>query len=182
MAYSEPDDLLLGDLVVPATIDKGKVVASAAEEIDSKLGFVYALPLRFQTDPPPDPDDWTGLPIHQQLLLKQMNNKLASGRLILMLDLAGEDTSLHAYGLRLVTEATNEMMMIANGTVDLDAVRLAPLDSHPDRAPVVSNHDEESAVEMFEYATMRPGETGSWQPGKAMTQAGAVGMYYGFPD
>lgn len=162
MPYSNADDLLTGDLLISQKVDKGKFVSDAAEEIDSKLGFIYVLPL-------------TGLELHETLLLKQINNKLASGRLILTLDIAGEGTVLHAYGLRLITEAMNDLMLLANGAVQLGAPR-TPLEtgSRPNKTPKVFNHDEESAVDIFESAVMRRGETGTWQPGEVNEESVAV--------
>lgn len=161
MAYSQVDDLLTGDLHISSKVDKQKVIDDAAEEIDSKIGFLYSLPIPF-----------VSLPLHQKLLLKQINNKLASGRLILALDIVGEENSLHAYGLRLVTEATGELMLIANGQVDLDAPRWeTPDDSYTDKTPTIKNRDAESAVDQFENSFMR-GEPSYWTPGE-VTRGGA---------
>lgn len=155
MSYSTVGDLLTGDLHISLKIDKQKFIDDAAEEIDSKIGFLYTLPLPF-----------VSLPKHQQLLLKQINNKLASGRLILTLDIVGEENALHAYGLRLVNEAMGELMLIANGQVDLDAPRLVPADdTYVDKTPAGYNRDAESAVDQFENSFMR-GEPSYWTPGE----------------
>lgn len=149
--------------MISGQLDTGKIVQEAADEIDSRLGFVYKLPL---TPLPPA----GALPEHEVLLLKQINNKLASGRLIMQIAAAGEDRSLHAYGLRLVTEATNDLMLLANGTVELTAVKQPISGSVPDKTPMIFNHDEESAVDMFESAAMRRGEGARWQPGKVASE------------
>lgn len=156
MAYSLVSDLLLGDLAVSVSVNKQKFIDDAAEEIDSKLGFVYELPL-------------SDLPSYQKKLLKLINNKLASGRLILTLAIGGEDTALHAYGLRLVTEATNELMLIANGGVELDATSTATIDTSNDMRPVIHNHDAESAVDIFEASVMR-GQSAYWNPGAVVSR------------
>lgn len=151
MPYSEESDLLTGDLLISSKVDKGKFVNDAAEEIDSKLGFIYVLPL---TPIAPALD----IPVHERLLLKTINNRLASGRLILTLDIADERSTLHAYGLRLVTEALQELMLIANGTVDLTAVRTNPDESTTglgSRSPAITNVDATSAVEAF-YEWAKP--------------------------
>lgn len=145
--------------MISSQLDLGKVVQEAADEMDSRLGFLYKLPLR-------PPAGALALPDYQVLLLKQINNKLASGRLIMQVAIAGEDRSLHAYGLRLVTEATNDLMLLANGEVSLSAVRQPVTEGVPDRTPAIFNHDEESAVDMFESAVMRRGESATWTPGK----------------
>jgi len=171
MTYSTVDDLLTGDLLISQKVDKQKFVQDAADEMDSKLGFLYELPLApCVTDPPPAVP--ATLEPHEILLLKGINNKLASGRLILTLDIAGEETVLHAYGLRLITEAMNDLMLVANGNVLLSACRqemVAGLRSN--RTPLCVNRDEESAQDMFESAVMRRGETAVWQPGEAADEA-----------
>lgn len=164
MAYSTVDDLLLGDLMVSARVDKNKFVNDAAEEIDAKLGFIYVLPL-------------SPLAPHEELLLKQINNKLASGRLILTLDIAGEETVLHAYGLRLITEAINDLMLIANGTVNLSSTMTTGSNLR-DNVPAIFNHDEESAVVMFEQLALR-GEPSYWNPGAVKSRY--QWDYYGQP-
>lgn len=165
--YSTVDDLLTGDILISQKVDKAKFVQEAADEIDSKLGFLYELPLA-PAQPVPAPQTPVPLEEHELLLLKGINNKLASGRLILTLDIAGEQTVLHAYGLRLITEAMNDLMLVANGQVLLSAVRQElSAGRRPDRTPICVNRDEESANDMFEAAVMRRGETARWQPGSA---------------
>lgn len=148
MAYSEVSDLLTGDLMISARIDKQKVVQDAADEIDAKLGWLYQVPVVIEGGP-------SGVNRHQVLLLKQINNKLASGRLILSLHIAGEDNSLHAYGLRLVKEATEELLLIANGTLDLRAPRNENISPTGDRVATIHNHDEESLLLGFEETVLR---------------------------
>lgn len=182
MPYCDDEDLLLGDLRVAGEVDLSRYVRSAAEEIDSKLGVIYKLPLQVspQPDPAPSPNDWTALPEYQQLLLKNINIKLASGRIIMMLAMSEEQANLHAYALRLVTEATAELLLIANGDVVLDAGRRSTDTTVPDRTPSISNHDAESATEMFEYATMRP-EGGYWRPGNPVVGQQTEELYRTFP-
>lgn len=165
MPYSEVADLLIGDLALGPTVDPEKFVIQAGEEMDSKLGYIYELPI-----------DFDALPTHQQLLLKGINNKLASGRLILSIDLAEEGQHLHAYGLRLVNEATNELLMVANGTALLDATRLDPAQDR-DRVPSVKNRDAESAVDMFENHVLR-GEPSYWSPGEVQSRVMSPNWYF----
>lgn len=159
MPYSAVSDLLVGDLLISNKVDKAKFVTDAADEIDSKLGFRYKIPL---TPIPPA----TVLPIHQILLLKGINNKLASGRLILTLDITAEDRSLHAYGLRLVTEAMNDLMLIANGDIDLTVDPLLPANEDDSKVPAIKNFDAESGVDAFYNQVMRE-EPWYWMPGAA---------------
>lgn len=146
MAYSTVADLLIGDLPIGGATNPQAFVDTAAEEMDSKLGWLYATPIA-----------WEGGdgPRHEVLLLKQINNKLASGRLILTLAIAEEGTSLHAYGLRLVTEATTELMLIANGDVDLTATKAESGDVAAQPIPGVRNYDDESLLLGFEENVLR---------------------------
>ena len=160
MAYSAEADLLIGDMMLSGTVDKTKFIDGAAEEIDAKLGFIYKLPLN-------PLDEAVELPLAQRLLLKTINNKLASGELIMAVAIGGEDTALHAYGNRLVQEAKAELLLLANGVVDLSAERLTgETDTATlDRVPGIKNHDEESAVDAFENAFMRS-KPFYWRPGE----------------
>lgn len=158
MAYSEVGDLLIGDMML-GSFDATKYVDDAARDIDSKLGYIYKLPLR-KKDATPGPDAWKDLPDYQVLTLRQMNNKLASGKLILAMAVGQEGTAVHAYGLHLVREATAELMLFANGTVDLAAEQLdgsaadEPLDGSV-RTPTMQVHDNESLLDGFENTVMR---------------------------
>jgi hypothetical protein len=170
LTYSETDDLLLGDIILGAGLDPQKFVDQAAEDIDAKLGWVYELPLKVLVPEgaprPADPDDYTKLPLHEQLLLKGINNKLASGRLILAEAVAGEDNSLNAYGYFLVKEATDELTYLANGEVPLSAVRYVTVEGDVvDKVPTIKNQDEESLLLGFENTVMR-GEPWWSRPGQ----------------
>ncbi len=167
MPYSAVGDLFLGDTILGSGVDPQAFVDGAADEIDSKIGWLYVTPVDLDGDAlamPPIPV----LPRHEALLLKGINNKLASGRLILTLDIAGEGTTLHAYGARLVKEAMDELLLIANGALDLSAPRVAIPDADAvNRSPGVVNLDEESLLIPF-YQTInrnpwyaRPGEARS---------------------
>lgn len=150
MAYSSEDDLLIGDMMLPMGFDKAKYITSATDEINGKLGFVYKLPL----EPLPG---LGSIPDYQTILLKTISNKLASGRLIMDVSAAGERQTIHAYARRLVDEAMNDLMCIANGDIDLSAVRRVPVDAQQDDRMVatVKNQDEESLLLGFENTVLR---------------------------
>lgn len=154
MAYSVVADLLIGDLLISESVDRQKFVDLAAEEIDSKLGWVYELPLR-TVGSTSSSTAWQDLPLHQANILKSINNRLATGRLILTLDIAGEGTQLHAYGWHLVQEALGDLGVIANGDVDLNAERSADLAVAGDKRPAVFQQDEESLLAGWENTVMR---------------------------
>ena len=155
---------MLGDIVVGQGVDRTRFIQQAADDMDAKLGWIYELPLRRQGQtidpqaPVIDPtDDWKNLPTHQVLLLKGINNKLASGRLILTLDIAGEGSTLHAYGWQLVREANAELAVLSNGEVFLAAARITDDQAEHDdsRIPGISQPDSESLVLGFENTVMR---------------------------
>ena len=140
MAYSATTDLLTGDLPLPSYVSPQKFVDDAADEIDSKIGFLYATPVDINAPEIVDP---------VKKLLKRLNNFLASGRLIMMLTQSEEDTRLHAYGYSLVVDAQAALDQIASGEL---VVGLPPADGAPTdvaTAPLIYNQDSESQVEAF---------------------------------
>lgn len=141
MAYSTTADLLTGDLPLPSYISPQKFVDDAADEIDSKIGFLYATPVNINA-----PSVLT--PVKK--LLKRLNNFLATGRLLMAISASQEDERLHAYAYSLVADATASLAAIAAGEVPLD-LPLADPDAadQPVTAPLHYNEDAESAVEAF---------------------------------
>jgi|SRR5690348_1250597 len=114
-AYCASGDLVLGGIPTPAGLDQNKIVADAADEIDSQIGMRYLTPI-----------DTANVPRPVQLLLKRINVALASGRLILAADSNGENQQLHAYGLSLINEAKEALRAIAAGDMFLRAHCLRP--------------------------------------------------------
>lgn len=137
-AYSAVSDLLLGDTVLGSTVDPEKYVQDAADEIDSKVGFMYVTPLNLQTAPRP-----------VQLLLKRINNFLATGRLIMAVASPSEEGGLNAYGRNLVEAASESLDAIAAGKINLEGVQTIADGTALRTAPMVSNIDSESSVEAF---------------------------------
>ncbi len=115
MAYSAESDMLLGDIALPPYLAKSKYVQDAADEMDSKIGFVYATPVDLSTLKRP-----------AQLLLKRLNNFLATGRLILAMNMSEEDNALHAYGKSLVDEANLALEAIRTRDMVLEGAALTP--------------------------------------------------------
>ena len=173
MAYVEETDLLLGELTntLPASISVTEYLAMTQDEIDSKLGVMYVVPV-----------DVDNLPNSQGSLLKSIQRKLTSGRVIMAATVAHSDTTVHGYAIQLVKEALMELMAIANGDVvlvgaervdgggeprgDIDDAEVADPDA---RVPGATNRDDFSAVETFEDNFMRPATLGApvvtWYPG-----------------
>lgn len=157
MPYSREDDLLLGDIPLGARLDRNKFVQDAADEIDSIIGTVYVTPVptTANSEPSAGPPEVTTAR-HSQLLLKRLNNFLATGRLILAIDAGGEDTTLHAYGLRLIEEVLVTLEMIRNGSIVLDGVD--PIDEGDGAlgGPKIFNYDAASGVDAFYERVMVP--------------------------
>lgn len=158
MAYSEVVDLLVGDIVL-GSVDPEKYVNAAADEMDSRIGFVYQLPLP-TVDTTPEP-----LSLQAAAILKNINNKLASGRLIMAQSIGAERHEVHAYGKSLVDEAYAELALVLNGALPL--VGAPPVEGvDTTGGPAIYNRDEVSSVEAYEDEFF--GQYGVWRPGAAV--------------
>lgn len=142
MAYCETADLLIGDLPTSLALAPLKYVNDAADEIDSKIGFVYATPI---------PVEVVGsVPRPVVLLLKRLNAHLATGRMVLAATLISEDKQLNAYGLSLVADCELTISQIAGGQLVLAGVTPGGLNSLPAaHVPLIANLDSESNVAAF---------------------------------
>ncbi len=149
MAYAGTEDLLLGDISLGGAVDPLVWIDRAAEEIDSRLGTRYELPLPITLTP------------HAQLLLKRINAMLATGRMLMAID-GGNDQDLHAYGQDLVQTALGELAMILNGAIDLGGGVL--VDDGQAQGPSIRNQDAYSATAAFEALTFG-GQPATWRPG-----------------
>lgn len=142
MAYCEVIDLLIGDLPTSAALNPQKYVNDAADEIDSKIGFVYTTPI------PIGITDLTPRPV--VLLLKRLNAHLATGRMILAATIIAEDQQLNAYGKTLVGECITTINLIATGQLILIQVSTTGSSAlPPPHVPLIANVDSESSVEAF---------------------------------
>lgn len=142
--YCEESDLLLGDLIVAATVNKYDYINGAADEMNAMIGPRYQLPLNLSAAPA-----WV------TFKLKTINQRLATGRLIQSLAVAHEDTSVNDYGQHLIDSAIKELEQIADGATSMPGLTLEPT-SYRSTAPTVTNHDAISAVDQFEVMFMRP--------------------------
>jgi hypothetical protein len=140
-AYCSTSDLLIGDIPTPDYVNVQKFVDDAADEIDSKIGFVY------ETRVDMTEGGHTSRPA--RLLLKRINAFLASGRLLMSVDTGGEDTQVHAYALKLVNDATEALSLIANGQITLEGAEKIASGSTTDHVPIIYNKDTESNVDAF---------------------------------
>ena len=149
VAYAKPGDLLIGDVTLSSGLSRESFLRDAADEMDSRLGFVYVLPI-------------AGIQPHAITLLKMINARLASGRLLMSIAAPSEDDSVHRYGEWLIKEAYADLMSICNRTIDL--VGATPISDPNPVAASIYNYDEESAIDMFENTVLR-GQPSWWQPG-----------------
>ena len=147
MTYCEVVDLLIGDIPTSAKLDPQKYVNDAADEIDSKIGFVYTTPIPV-FDPTPRP---------VVLLLKRLNAHLATGRMILAATILMEDKILNAYGKTLVADVEASLVLIGTGQLILDGVIPSGLNALPKaHVPLIMNKDSESAVDAFYDRVVNP--------------------------
>lgn len=140
VAYCETTDLLLGQIPTPAGLDLSKIVQDATDEIDSRIGMLYATPVDLGSVEIPRP---------VKLLLKRLNVFIASGRLIMAVTSNTEDDRLHAYGLSLVNDALDALKEIAAGKLILDGVPPIEGTEPVVSVPLIFNEDPESSVEAF---------------------------------
>ena len=151
--YCEVSDLLLGGVLLPGGFNKTEWINSAADEIDSKLGQTYALPIDLS-----QADAFVGT------LLKSINQFLASGRIVLDRAAPGEDSELHAYGRSLIRQAQQELDRIYYGSVVLTGV--PKVEGGRGKAPSIKQRDTYSAVDAFEELVLRGGSPSTWLPGQ----------------
>lgn len=137
-AYCTTDDLLLGNLPVGTTVDPAKYVQDAAEEIDSKIGRIYQTPLILGNLSRPS-----------LLLIQRINKFLATGRILLTLDLPNEESRMHAVAKQYITDASSALAQIVNGDVRLDGAVLINADFSKNAGPLAINNDGGSMVDGF---------------------------------
>jgi hypothetical protein len=161
VAYSEVTDLLLGNIPLPTgerAIKSKNAVDRAADEIDGALGLKYQTPIKS-----------TG-PNQRAItaLMRNVNNWLASGRLIQELTASTQGTEIHAYAASLVNQAWMILNKIIAGEIVLDGVPGNGSSTPPAYGPLISNKDSESNVDAF-YDRVAPPPTypatsQSWPP------------------
>lgn len=142
LTYSTAADLLKGDMPMVARYGDGtKLVEIAADEIDAQIGHLYVTPFVI----PDTPENRPSI-----LLLKKINNFLASGRYILDMALGGEDNLLNAYGMSLVKEAMELLYKICEREIILTGAQFIPKeDVRKFSAAEIRNEDSNSLVEGF---------------------------------
>lgn len=140
--YSTVSDLMIGDVRLgPQYGDGTRFVEMAADDIDSQLGHVYVTPFVI----PDIPENRPSI-----LLLKRINNCLASGRLIMDMALGGEDVNLNAYGLKLYNEGLTLLNELSGSSYLITGAEKLTDDAIRDSTgPQIINEDATSLVEEF---------------------------------
>lgn len=139
MAYSTPEQLLLGNIPQPVGNKSRNAVDRAADEIDGALGFLYQTPIR-STGP------------HQravEALMGNLNNWLATGRLGLELTASTQRVEQHAYFIGLVSQAQQVLAKIISGEIVLEGVPIPGGGTAAVVGPMIYNKDASSNVDDF---------------------------------
>ncbi len=156
ITYSTDADLLIGDITYDTgTTDRFRVIAK--NEIDSKLGWLYVLPL-------------TGITSHITLILQNIESHIATGRLILDRAAGGEDSALQAYGASLLKEGQDDLMMIMSGMLVLTGAQRIASEAAEGNAPSIIEGDMTSGVDAY-YG---------WVSQPAWANRGIYGPYGGY--
>ena len=145
-AYCANSDLLLSsNLPMPTGLDKSKFVQDAADEINVAISNLYKVPVAFLL--PTDQAKYAAT----ITFLKQLNARLATGRLIMAIDAVGQNQSLHAYGLFLLKEVQGILQQIKDREIVLEGAPVTENDPHQYDAPGprIYQKDEVSGVESF---------------------------------
>lgn len=151
--YCTVEDILTGDVRLPAGLDKQKFVQDATDEIDSRIGLLYQTPI--------DVSDTSTVPRPVRLLLKRLAAHLATGRLILAQAAGGERSRVHAYGEMLIKEVCETLDKIQSGATPLLDVPLVDAGGNLGSLPLIANKDAESSVDAFYDRILMPDILGS---------------------
>jgi len=125
------------------------MIRAAADDIDAQIGHIYKTPIEVDDTPRNRPT---------RLLLKKINNLIASGRMLMDMAAAGSDDNTHAYGLFLLREGMDLLRQIQTGEIDLIGADRIEGDGEAvgPAAPSIHNEDDRSLVQAF-YDTGRYG-------------------------
>lgn len=134
MAWATTDDLFVGTLNTSG-IDLQKYLDDAEQEMLVCLSKIYVVPL---------PTDLGAL----AATFKFIQQRLASGRLILDIAISTENTELNAYGAMLIKEGQNELYKIGYSVELTTATKVG--NQGANMAPSISGHDTNSPWTIYE--------------------------------
>jgi len=147
-------DLLLGSIPTPAYIDPVKFIVDTSEEIDVAFSPYYETPIILTL---------TAITKPTILFLKQVNAKLASGRILMASSAGHEDAQVNAYGKYLIDQAFASIYKVCEGDYVLPGViQVAPV-ANDSGGVRIYNEDATSAVEDF-YTRVTTPISESWYP------------------
>lgn len=149
MAYCQTKDLLSGEIPLPSYVNTQQWIDNSADEIDAILGMRYATPIELSENVP---EQRAGAK-----LLKIINARLATGRIIMAAAAGGEDDKVHAYASFLIRDALSTLRSLAKGEPPLPGATENPTDQvdATASAPVVHEHENRSRVDEF-YSLIEP--------------------------
>jgi hypothetical protein len=136
--YSAVTDLLLDDTNITSVIDKTQYVQDATDEIDSQIGFLYATPVDVGT---------VARPV--KLLLKRINNWLATGHILATIYQVDEDGHMNQLAKWYLDQAYSVLKQIVEGQILLPIDPANPGEDEPFNGPHQFNEDSQSQVSAF---------------------------------
>lgn len=153
--YCTVEDLLLGDLRIPPSVDVDAYIQRAARDIDLALGQRYDTPIS-TTNP------------YTVNLLRNVCSDLASAYLIMAQAQGGEDNNVNAYGLFLYNRARNTLDPYRTTETLPGADILGPTTGGGTGPVSIVQEDEESLFAPFKRLT----ENADFYPVAAMWNDG----------
>lgn len=147
--YCKVSDLLISGTRLPQALDPEGAIASAADEIDAQLGYIYKTPF--------DVEENDSAKRQDTLYLKTINKTLASGRIIMAMATAKQDDSTNAYARYLLNLAQTMINKVINGVVELTSAEKI-IDVEDDsirKGPLLIQGQRASGVDAF-YETFQP--------------------------
>jgi len=142
--YCTADSIMIGDIMLPPEISPSAYITSTAEEMDSRLSQIYEVPIQIDAT---DLNKFRGT----ITILRSINSRLATGRLIMAAAAALENVAVHAYARQMVTEALVDLDKIVERKIILQGAK-ANDNVNPDftvAKVVVGGQDDLSAVDGF---------------------------------
>lgn len=163
--YCATTDLLLGNIPVPGHISTSKFVTDTAEEIDVALSSRYLTPVVVTITAANRPTT---------LFLKQVNAKLASGRILMAAAAGHEDEQINAYAKYLIDQAFQALCRVCEGEYTLPGAAQVASAASDSGGVRIYNEDATSAVEDFYTKVATPVVPDVWYPENTYTG-------YGYP-
>jgi hypothetical protein len=137
---------------MPEQIDQGQYIQNAADEIDICMSKKFETPIVLDVNANP-----AQRPL--QLLLKQINAQIATGRMLLAATLSKEDTVLNAYGYSLLQGGLKNLENLESGETLYPGMIPLPGQDDTSARVLVGNQDSRSGVDAFYASQGIPGQS-----------------------